>query len=272
MTTTTLGRAAEKLKRGAFLAAKNTYWRLHGAPRQRRHLFVAGVQRSGTNMLMDILEKSWLTDAYHERDPRAFDNYKMRERAVIDALVARSKAPVFVIKSLFELQELPQLMAHFSPAQTVWIVRSPYDTINSTLKSFRPHLVERVNRAVKPDCQEWLGAGMSAETRERVAPLVFPEMREEDAAAIQWYIRNVLFFEMGFDEDPRVLACRYETLVTHPEEEIRRICAFVDLPYVPRLSRGIFSTSIGKRRRPQISPPVEALCEALHQRFKALTP
>ena len=60
-------------------------------------------------MLMDILEKSWVIDAYHERDERAFDNYKMRELPVIKTLARKSPMPLFVIKALFELQDLPSL-------------------------------------------------------------------------------------------------------------------------------------------------------------------
>lgn len=266
-----LKKATDRAGRAAFLTAKQLYWRMRPVPAERkRHLFVAGVQRSGTNMLMDILEKSWLTDAYHERDPRAFDNYKMRELPVIQALEQASPMPLFVIKALFELQELPDLMRHFSPAKTIWIVRDHNDTVNSTLKSFRRNLVPRINRALQPDTEEWLGAGMSGETRERLSPLVTPEMREEDAAAIQWYFRNILFFEMGFDGHPDVLAVSYENLVTRPEKQIRRICDFIGIPYASRLSRGIFSSSIGKRKKPELSPQVETLCTGLRERFQPL--
>jgi len=270
---TTLPEIYKRSSRSFFLTAKNLYWQFRPTPQeQRRHLFVAGVQRSGTNMLMDILEKSWNTSTYHERDPRAFDNYKMRELPVIEALAKHSPMPLFVIKALFELQELPDLMHHFSPAKTVWIVRNYNDTVNSTLNSFRRNLVARINRAVQPDTDEWLGAGMSDETRKRLHPLVHTDMKEEDAAALQWYFRNVLFFEMGFDDrHADVLAMSYEELVTAPEMEIQRLCRFIDIPYVPRLSEGIFSSSVGKRRKPAISPPVAELCSELEHRFRRLT-
>src|SRR5688572_22752173 len=41
-------------------------------------VFVAGVHRSGTNMMMDILERSWETDVLHESDSRAFEDNLMR--------------------------------------------------------------------------------------------------------------------------------------------------------------------------------------------------
>ncbi len=266
---TTLKEITERTSKALFLASKNFYWRLRPTPqKEKRHLFVAGVQRSGTNMLMDILEKSWVTDTYHERDPRAFDNYQMRELSVIESLEQHSPMPLFVIKALFELQDLPHLMAHFTPAKTVWIVRDYYDTVNSTLRSFRRNLVARINRAVQPETEEWLGAGMSEATRERLQPLVHPDMREEDAAAIQWYFRNMLFFEKGFDRNPDVLAISYENLVTTPKTEIGRLCHFIDISNAPRLSQDIFSSSVGKREKPALTPEVEALCGELKQHFQ----
>ena len=268
----TVEKIADRTRRTAFLAAKNLYWKARpGATNRQLHLFVAGVQRSGTNMLMDILEKSWVIDAYHERDERAFDNYKMRELPVIEGLASASPFPVFAIKSLFELQDLPGLMEHFPPAKALWIVRDYNDTVNSTLKSFSRNLVERINRAVKPGSTEWLGAGMSDATRELFSPYVHPNMEPADAAALQWYMRNVLFFEMSFDGNPDVLAIAYEKLVTEPKQEIKRICEFIDVPYVPRLSRGIFSSSIGKRQKPELLPEVRALCDGLKERFTPLT-
>ncbi len=258
-------------RRSLFLSAKRLRWKLAPVPAERRRrVLVAGVQRSGTNMLMDILEKHWQVDAYHERDPRAFDNYAMRALPVIDRLMARSGHPVFAIKSLFELQILPQLMEHMAPARILWIVRDHHDTVNSTLKSFSRNLVPRINRALKPDTGEWLGGGMSAATRERLAPLVHPEMAPADAAAIQWYFRNVLFFEHGFDHNAAVLPISYERLVTKPEKEIQRMCHFLELPYQPRMSRGIYASSIGKRRKPELSPEVESLCDELAGRFAPL--
>ncbi len=257
--------------RALFLGAKRARWTLAPTPpKARRRVLVAGVQRSGTNMLMDILEKHWQVDAYHERDPRAFDNYAMREWPVIERLMARSGHPLFAIKSLFELQILPQLMERMMPARILWIVRDYNDTVNSTLKSFSRNLVPRINRALNPDTGEWLGGGMSEATRERLRPLVKPDMAPADAAAVQWYFRNVLFFEHGFDQNPAVLPIGYERLVTDPVTEIQRLCEFLDISYQVRMSRGIYASSIGKRRKPKLSPEVEALCQELAGRFEPL--
>lgn len=63
---------------GIFKAVKQRLY--HGLP--RTCVFVAGMHRSGTNMLMEVLDWNGLTDVYHEADLRAFTpGYEMRDTA-----------------------------------------------------------------------------------------------------------------------------------------------------------------------------------------------
>ena len=65
------------------------------------------------------------------------------------------------------------------------------------------------------------------------------------------------------------ILCRYEDLVSRPEEQIKRVCDLIDEPYTPDLlgvsfnnssksgsSKGIFSTSVGRWR--ELLPPADA--------------
>lgn len=234
--------------------------------------FVAGVQRSGTNMMMDVLERSAETDVYHERDRRAFDNYQMREPAVIRNLLQRSNAPCFVIKSLCELQHLKRLMNDFAPARTVWIVRDYRDVVNSMQNSFRNQAKQVKRIAVDRDSDGWQGQGMSDATHEQVRVHVHDDITDSSAAALIWYFRNQLFFDQGLDHDPHVLLVRYESLVTHPVPEFERIFAFLDLTYQPRHSRMVVPHSIRKSREPEIELPIRDLCEDMTRRFDGLRP
>ena len=104
------------------------FWRLWkrlsqqiGRSESRLQILVAGQQRSGTNMLMEVLDWSQHTDVIHETDPRGFVRYEMRPIAEIQALAQCSNAPCFVIKSLCELDQLGSLMDTLAPAKTLWI-------------------------------------------------------------------------------------------------------------------------------------------------------
>lgn len=256
----------ERMEYRALMLAKRAFQRLRPR-RPTQAVFIGGMQRSGTNMIMDRLERSFLTDVFHERDPRAFDDYLMRPLPVIHRLFEGSPAPTFVIKALCELDQLTHLMAEFAPAKTVWIVRDYRDAVRSALVSFSD-FKEHV-RAIAADrsVDDWRAHGMSEETHRLVQRLWHPEMSEPTASALIWYFRNVLFFEQGFDRDPRVHLLAYETLVLNPEAECKSMFDFLNLPFSPWITRGVFSSSVRHQPPQDLDPEVGALCEGLLGRF-----
>lgn len=236
----------------------------------KQTVFISGMQRSGTNMLMKILDYNLNTDVYHETDNRAFDHYEMRNRAIIKKLLTRSSAPTFIIKSLFELQDIAQLMTDFSPAKTVWIVRSYDDVSNSILASFRENIIARTVRAVKESSDEWLAAGMSQQTKDKLSLYVNAEMSEASAAAVQWYFRNILFFEQQLNSNENVLVVKYEDLVSKPDVTIQRVCQFIGITFRKRMIDDIFASSISRKDKPDISPEIRKLCGQLTEKFAKL--
>lgn len=259
-----------KIKRIIFLWAKYFIWFLPAFKKgDQEHVFVAGMQRSGTNMLMDILEKSYATDVYHERDPRAFDNYQMREQEVIKKLSNDSRAPRFIIKSLCELQNLENLMSSFQPAKTIWIVRDYHDVVASMLKSFG-NMEKQVLRILNDNSDEWLGRGMSDKTRDELIGLAEQGMGDASASAMQWYFRNILFFDQAFGDNEQVLLISYEALVKQPEVQVKKICHFMGIEYHSRMIKGVFSSSINRRKQPDIDPKIRELCDTLQLKLKKL--
>lgn len=256
----------ERVEYKLLVASKAIYQRVSRRQVQQV-VFVAGMQRSGTNMLMDRLERSFDTDVFHERDPRAFDNYQMRERAVIHRLRSASTAPVFAIKALCELDQLSALMDEFAPARTVWIVRDYRDAVRSALVSFG-NFTKQVARIVADrNVDDWRAGGMSEQTHQEVNRLWHPEMSEASAAALIWYFRNILFFEQGFDVDARVHLVSYERLVQSPETECSEVFSFLELPFSPRITQGVFASSIRHKAVEGIEPAVAELCDGLSRRF-----
>ena len=258
------------------LRLRHALWRRGKALRQRvrprpvaQHVFVAGMQRSGTNLLMDVLDASLATQVFHETDPRAFDRYEMRDLAVIRQLAQASPAPVFVIKALCELDRVRALMDTFSPAKTLWMVRDWRDSASSAVKSFG-NFVPQWKRLAHGDADDWRGRGMSPATRELLAALYHPEASEAEGAAIMWFYRNVLFFEQLLAADPRVRLVFYEDLVQHPAREVAALYDFLGLPVSAGIAERIHARSVRHRASADISPAVTTLCDELLARFRAL--
>lgn len=271
---TRLKRLVALAGRGGLLVEKALYQRsraLLGKVPDRLHLFVAGMQRSGTNMIMDVLERHIDTEVYHERDARAFDNYQMRDRPVIHGLADRSVAPLFVIKALCESHELASLMDDFMPAKALWVLRNYRDVVNSMLVSFG-NQARQVKWVVANRGENgwWLGRGISEETRAVLQRLVRPDIDDANACALQWYFRNKTYFEQHLERDPRVLLVNYDALVAEPDRSLNAVFDFAGLAYSRRVARGIFATSVGRRAPPVIDPEIESVCDGLDQEFRRL--
>lgn len=255
---------------------RHALWRRAKALRQRvsprpvaQHVFVAGMQRSGTNLLMEVLDASAATRVFHETDPRAFERYQMRDLAVIRALSQACPAPVFVIKALCELDRIRPLMDTFAPAKTLWMVRDWRDSVNSAIRSFG-NFVPQWRRLADGDAADWRGRGMSSATRELLAALYHPDASEAEGAAVMWFYRNALFFEQLLAADARVRVVFYEDLVQHPMREVASVYDFLGLRGFDAAVAGrIHARSVRHRQPPDVSPAVATLCDELLARFRA---
>ena len=258
---------AERLRDRAFLRVKALRQQLRPRSGIPQSVFVSGVQRSGTNMLMDILEASYETDVFHETDVRAFDDYAMREETVIESLIAQSNAPVVVVKALLEAHRVTGLMEHFAPAKALWMIRSFEDSVNSTVKRW-PGNRNDIDRIVDDrDAGDWRGLGMTLETQEIVRKHYNPQMNDASANALFWYYRNQLYFDQRLDTEPRVLPVNYEELVSHPDLFVDSIATFLGIKATDRMRRVSHTESVRKSPAPDIAPDVHELCEAMQRRL-----
>lgn len=232
------------------------------AERPRSVLFVAGCQRSGTNMVMDLLDASRETDVYHEHDPRAFQRYELRETAVLADLHARSRAPLMVVKTLCDLERLPALCARFAPARVLWIYRDYRDVVNSMLVSFR-NQAQQIQRLASGADASWWGRALSPAALKILREHVTPDIDDASAAALQWYVRAGMYFELGHQHAPTTLLVNYEALVRDPVAGVAQIYDFVGLAPRDDVAGEVYRQSVGKRSPPRIEARIATLCEGL---------
>lgn len=266
-------RAQRKLRRAWLVGSKTVVqaWRGRGGRvRPRLHVFVVGAQRSGTNMVTGLLERSHDTAVFHERDPRAFDNYLMRGPEVIEKLAEGARAPVFVTKGLCEMDRLPDLMERIHPARAIWLVRHFDDVVNSSLRSFHRVPGQVADLVEDPEAHGWMGQGMSADTHAELRRLFHPDMNDASRLALFWYVRNRLLFDKGLAGDDRVLLLRYENLVGRPEEELERIFGWLGLRTPRGLAALLSPGSVRASAAPDIEHAVRATCENLLDTLDAL--
>ena len=252
---------------------KAMHQRLRPAPVPATAVWVAGVQRSGTNLLMKIFDCARDSDVFHETDARAFERYEMRPPAVIAKLVVRSRAVRVVVKSLCELQRIAVLLDDFPGSRCVWVWRDVEAVAESMVASFGNFVRQAGALARDPGSMDWRGAGMSVETQRFLQEVVAQPLDERSAAALMWYYRNVLFFEQGLHRDPRVRLLCYDDLMAAPQDVLPDVFGFAGMTYSPSYARLVGAPGFARRveASPLILPAVAARCADLTTRLRALT-
>lgn len=236
-------------------------------------LFVVGVQRSGTTMLLEVLEEHPDTRVYHEHDRAAFaPDWRLRPLAVRRRLVERARCRWVVMKPLLDFQHLDRLLEEHPGSRAVFVYRDPRDAALSSAEKWGPALANVVRRlATESPCTHWMAERLPPERRALLAELYHPGLDAGSASALRWWLRNAIFFDLGLDaRGDRVLPVRYETLAREPEAGFRRIFAFLGLGFEPSLVARVSGRSVGRAREARLEPRVAALCEELEARLDAV--
>jgi len=237
----------------------------------RSALFVVGCQRSGTNMLAWTLERAPGAWVHHEhRWSAAFREYRLRPTPVLERLIARAPAPLVVFKPICDAHLTDRLLARHAGSRAVWIFRRYADVANSSVRNWPGHSRDILRWIVEGDTDllGWRGERLAPDAIGFVREVYRPEMPDEAAAAVFWWLRNRFFFELGLDRDPRVQLVRYEALVSDGDEPFERLFAFAGLPFEPRFVEAVFESSVGKSPFPAIDPRITARCDELLSRLE----
>ncbi len=237
-----------------------------------RILFIFGCQRSGTTLLSRVFEGDALVCSFAEHSnslSRPDHRLRTRSLAELDKVFRGCKGRLIVAKPLVESQRAIEFLDHFPESQAIWSFRHYRDVVRSFVKLFDRAGVNILKKIIDR-VDNWAAESVSEESRALVLRFYRPEIPLNDAAAIFWLIRNNLYFEQNLDQHPRVTTCRYADLVSRPDETMRRIYTFVDLPYPgSHLVGGVHEDSRGLGRSLALDPEIESLCESMWTRLQA---
>jgi hypothetical protein len=242
--------------------------------RQRSTVFVVGCQRSGTTMLLNVLGKSAECRVYHEaKNSPAYDYCRLQSNETVKSLIQNSYKPIVVFKPVLDSQHTDRFLDIYPNAKAVWMYRDYRDVVNSAVKKWQgdqKDIMYGIAGGIQRDPkhhQHAISDRMSDETVILVKKLCNPGMSPEDGAALLWYVRNLIYFDLGLDKDPRVLLVRYEDLVTKPQKYFSRIFDFVGCDFDQKYVGNIFDTSVKKNAVPAINADVELHCREMAQRL-----
>lgn len=252
------------------LAARKFLWQMtHNESPNARAMFVLGVQRSGTTMLMDCLERSLETEVLHEVS-RAMDNFRLKDTETVASIIRSSRSKLVAFKPLTDSHKARELLDLGPQISVCWAFRRASDRANSAVAKFGSNNLELLRAFAKGEMMDtWQAQGLSDESMGLIRKYDLEQMSPHSAAGLFWLIRNNMFFEMGLDKDPRVLPIAYEDLVSDPRAVMQGFCKFCGINYEDRLVSNIHSRSIGKEDS-RLDPEIKALCDDMYGRFQAL--
>jgi len=181
------------------------------------------------------------------------------------------RAPLLVLKPLVESQHAPTWLDGLDNSYAIWMYRRAENVAASDLSYFGVGNGERnLGLLLSNDPPNWRGEVVPETTRSILSRHYQPGMDPHDAAALFWWARTSLFFDLRLDERPDVRLCSYERLVNDPEQSMRSLYEFVDVAYPEQdITRGVHLGSARHRDEFQLSPDVRRLCEELWDRLES---
>ena len=250
--------------------AKQQWAAAQGAPGEASAVFVVGLQRSGTNLVMRLLDRFPETEVHNENSRVAFDRFRLKQ-AEVASIVDRSPHRLVVFKPLMDSHAVTDLLATGDaerPARAIWVYRNPDARARSAVAKFGANNLEAVTAIARGRSPiPWQAEGLSAEAIELAASMDYEQMTPESGAILMWYLRNVIYFDQGLDLRDDILLLSYDMLVASPTEVREALLTFVGLSE----RTGLFADDEVRNRRPTVYDDVPAdlrrLCDDLQARL-----
>lgn len=265
----------QTLSFGAFRAYKNAAQKLgiSGYDGNKTVVLILGIQRAGTSMMYWVFERDMGVKVYRESSKLSSldtnEHVRLNPLSSVVTEIDRHQLPMVVFKPLVESQRAHELMAAFPGSKVLWAYRHYQDVAASNLKAFG---ADNGHRDLQPfltnDPNNWRSQNSSEETRQTIRRFYEMDLNPFDAAALFWWARMQLYFEQSLDKNPNVLLSRYEDLVTHPAQTMKRTYTFLGRPYPgDHIVKDVNAQSLGKGRVTKLSPAVDKLCGDLLDRL-----
>lgn len=233
-------------------------------------LFIIGCQRSGTTLMTQIFVKDYNTKVYgefSELSSKGKDKLRLNSLDSVEDELKKVKTGLIILKPLVETQNILKLLRYFKGSRALWMFRHYQDVVSSNLKRFGiGNGINNLRPIIMSEKGNWRSENISTHVKEIVQRYYSEDMNPYDAAALFWFVRNRIFFELELDKNPSVLMCKYEDLVSKPFENMKRIYEFCNADFPGgKIVSEVHSKSVKKGANIQLSIGVESLCEELYK-------
>lgn len=240
-----------------------------GQPGEATPVYVAGVQRSGTNMFVRSLGAAPEVEVHGENDSEVFNRFQLRPDADVVRVIARSRSRFVILKPICDSHRVDELLTlpGLRPGRALWVYRDVDSRAASAVAKFGDvNLRAMADIASGVGLDRWQAQRLSSESLEFLRSFDYATLTPESGAALFWYVRNRLFFETGLAARDDVALVSYCALLADPAEMMQDVCRFLGLEYRDAMVADIG----GDRRAPAprklaIHPAIRDRCEELRE-------
>lgn len=266
---------SEKSRRKLFVRLKRLVQLAMPRARDPKLLFIFGCQRSGTTLLSRIFERDWFARSFPEVSTinRDDENHRIRLKALSEVkdIIERRPVKLTVLKPLVESQRAVELLEFFPASKALWIYRHYRDVAASNITRFGLNNgIDDMRQLFSGSAENWRSEFVPPDVHETLKEHYSESMNPYDAAVLFWYARNSLYFELGLQDNPDVMLCRYESLVQSPEVVVPAIYDFASCPFPgPSIIRQIHSRSVKKGQSIELTPGIVELADGMLDRLNS---
>jgi len=228
-----------------------------------------GFQRSGTNMLLDIFDRDWRSTTFPEMYSEVVEGDSIRLKTCHDLqqIFKKQRGKFIVLKGLGDLQHAATYLQYFPNAKVIWLFRSYMAVVGSALKAFSSEM-NLINFINTQDNTHWVSEYIAPATMEMFRRLKSKIVSRADAAALIWYVRNMLFFDLRLEHHERVKLCKYEDLVERPNVVMREIYNFIQMSYPnAHITKKVSISSKESGKDIELTSDIEAAVKALAEKL-----
>jgi hypothetical protein len=235
-------------------------------------IFVLGCYRSGKTTLLKTIQHSPECEIFNESNRLAYKNYRIRSNRRIKSLVRKNTKNVVIFELVNDLQYADQFLGLYPQSKAIWLYRNYHGVIQAALERWGPLWRDIITGVVGKSSKyryqrKLLMERMSPETLDTIRRYWREDISPADGAALLWYARNAIYFDLQFERDRRVLMVKYEDLLLKPEFHLKRILDFMSCHFdksYPRFPYSLAATAPGEHA---LRPDIEILCGELMKRL-----
>src|SRR4051812_21214318 len=129
---------------------------------ERTPVFIVGLQRSGTTMLMDVFHLHPETEVFDEaRDSRSFFDFRLRDPHTMRQIIDDSRYRFPCFKIIADSHILPSILDGLRNPKVLWMYREPGPNAASRLAKFPNGTMSIRAVCENRPCSGWFAEGVT---------------------------------------------------------------------------------------------------------------